>query len=227
MELDDTLDNYIRKTIDFHGCFQKAPGVVIGCYMVEYALELLGDFNGYMNAVVETRVCLSDCVQMMTGCTYGNKAMWVREGIGRYATTLYDRDTKEGVRVFLDIDKVDKVEFPDLHAFHLRQRDTKVLTDTAFRKKSGEKVVQQFLQLKRDALSFEYIAVTLPRKGPMHPSVRCESCGEPFLKPEDRASGQCPSCTGEMSYYDKRDPASIEADRPVKSGGGSKTCSTR
>ncbi len=199
MHLDDTLENYMRKTADFHGCFKKAPGIVIGCYMVEYALELLGDVEGTLNAVSETRVCLSDCIQVMTGCTLGNKHLKLADHIGRYACSIYDRDTRRGVRVYLDLSKIDPERCPELHAFHLRQRDPRVLSDMDFRKRSGEKVVAEFLRVKRDVLSWHPVVVSYRRKDPMDPSVPCTRCGEPFLK-KSPEPGACPACSGD-SYY--------------------------
>jgi formylmethanofuran dehydrogenase subunit E len=200
MQLDDTLESYLRRVADFHGCFQKAPGIVIGCHMVEYAMELLGDVRGTLNAVVETRVCLADCVQVMTGCTLGNKHLKLHDHIGKYACTLYDRDTKRGVRVYLDVTKIDRRAYPELHAFHTRQRDPKVLTDMTIRKTSGQRVVDEFLLLKRTALSFEHVTVQLPAKEPMLPSVPCRLCGEPFLTRSQPGEAQCPPGCGE-SYY--------------------------
>lgn len=212
MELDDTLENYIRKTVDFHGCFQKAPGVIIGCYMVEYAMELMGNFQGRLNAVVETRVCLSDCVQVMTGCTLGNKALWLKDDLGRYAFSLYDRDTKHGVRVFLDVNKISKDLYPDLWAFHMRQRDPKVLTDMDFRKQSGDKVVQQFLKIKRDCLSHHRVKINLPTKGIIYPSIQCQKCSEPYLKTDPRAPDLCLACGGDGRYYDVPEAGSVPKD---------------
>lgn len=215
MHLDDTLENYLRRTADFHGCFYKAPGIVIGCYMVEYAMELLEEPRGTLNAVVETRVCLTDCVQIMTGCTLGNKHLWLADTLGRYALALYDRDTGEGVRVFLDVHRIDRSIAPDLYAFHLRQRDPRVNTDMAFRKESGLRVVEQFMALKRDCLGAEKVRVLFPRKRPLHPSIPCEQCGEPYLKaPGDPPL--CGACSGTPYYEVLHTESESEPDRPRK-----------
>ena len=209
MQLDDTLENYLRRVADFHGCFQKAPGIIIGCYMVEYAMEALGEIRGTLNAVVETRVCLSDCVQIMTGCTLGNKHLKLHDHIGKYACTLYDRDTKRGVRVFLDLAKLDAAKFPELRRFHTRQRDPRVLTDMAIRKASGQRVVDEFLSVKRGVLGVEAVRVNLAAKDAMLPSVPCRTCGEPFLTTAPAPEARCPPCGG-ASYYE---PASAEDER--------------
>lgn len=211
MLLDDTLENYIRKVADFHGCFAKAPGVIIGCYMVEYAMELIGEPKGKLHAVSETRVCLTDCIQIMTGCTLGNKYLRLRDDLGRYAFSLYDRDTGDGVRVYLDVSKMDPADTPELHAFHTRTRDPKVLTDMAFRKKSGLQVVEEFKRVGRAVLGFEYVHVDLPRKLPLYPSIVCDACGEPFLR-KPREPDTCGVCRGDP-YYSVREDGGA-GDRP-------------
>jgi formylmethanofuran dehydrogenase subunit E len=199
LELDDTLENYIRRVADFHGCFAKAPGVIIGCYMVEWALELIGEPPGKLHAVAETRVCLTDCIQVMTGCTLGNKYLRLRDELGRYAFSLYARDTGDGVRVYLDISKIDPARTPELHAFHTRTRDPRVLTDMSFRKQSGLKVVDEFRLVGRECLSWQRVKVDLPRKLPLYPSVVCQRCGEPFLR-RPQEPEMCGVCLGEPYY---------------------------
>ncbi|MBI4862429.1 MAG: hypothetical protein HY815_19545 [Candidatus Riflebacteria bacterium] len=202
MKLEESVDAYIKKFFDFHR--RDAPGGIIGCYMVEYALELLGDRADKLNAVVETRVCLADCVQVMTGCTLGNKYLWLRDEIGKYALTMYDRGTKSGVRVYLDLSRIPRDKYPDLWAFHVRQRDKRVLTDPEFRKEQGKLVVEQFMKLKRDCLSYQRVTVNLPSKEVMLPSRPCIRCGEPFLTEASPEEAVCGPCGGPgSSYYEK------------------------
>ena len=90
----EALD-YIRA---FHG--HVAPGLVIGLKMVDWAREgLPGDV--LFDAVCETASCLPDAVQMLTPCTMGNNWLKVKD-LGRFALTLYDKSTGEGLRVFID-----------------------------------------------------------------------------------------------------------------------------
>jgi formylmethanofuran dehydrogenase subunit E len=199
MHLDDTLENYVRKVADFHGCFAKAPGVIIGCYMVEYAMELIGEPKGKLHAVAETRVCLTDCIQVMTGCTLGNKYLRLRDELGRYAFSLYSRDTGNGVRVYLDVAKIDRDSCPELYRFHTRTRDPKVLTDMTIRKESGLKVVEEFKRVGRGVLSYQWVHVDLPRKLPLYPSIVCRDCGEPFLRKPGEPD-RCGVCRGDPYY---------------------------
>lgn len=221
MQLDDTLENYLKKVAEFHGCFQKAPGIVIGCYMVEYAMEALGEVRGTLNAVVETRVCLSDCVQIMTGCTIGNKHLRMHDQIGKYACTLYDRDSKRGVRVYLDVSKIDRERCPELYKFHTRQRDPRVLTDMAYRKVSGQKVVDEFMTVQRGVLSIEHVRVKLAAKEAMLPSIACRTCGEPFLTTAKAGEALCAPCGGQ-GYYEVGSVPEEAGAAPVAESCGAK-----
>ena len=116
--MENTSEEKLLQTIDlicdFHGKY--APGAVIGAYMVHLAQEKLQPLSGKLNAIAESTVCLADAIQIMTGCTIGNKYLWLLN-YGRYALCLYDRDTKEGIRVWVDYSKIDPVKTPTLKKF--------------------------------------------------------------------------------------------------------------
>ncbi len=87
----------------FHGF--PAPGLLIGGYMVELAKRELPSGILY-DAVVETGKCLPDAVQLLTPCSYGNG--WMRiVNLGRYALALYNKHTGEGLRVSLNMDRLE------------------------------------------------------------------------------------------------------------------------
>jgi formylmethanofuran dehydrogenase subunit E len=98
----------------FHGW--KAPGVVIGGFMVDLAQEHIGP-GVEADAIVETTHCLPDAVQIFTPCTYGNGWMKVIDW-DKFALTLYDKKTLEGARVWLDIEKIRR--FPDIYHWYMR-----------------------------------------------------------------------------------------------------------
>lgn len=83
-----------------------APGLMLGGYMVEAAKAQMPDDTPY-EALVETTCCLPDAAQMLTPCTIGNGCLKV-ENIGKYAVTLYDKFSGEGVRVSVCPEKIEK-----------------------------------------------------------------------------------------------------------------------
>ncbi len=98
----------------FHGW--KAPGVVIGGFMVDLAQGHIGP-GVEADAIVETTHCLPDAVQIFTPCTYGNGWMKVVDW-DKFALTLYNKKTLEGARVWLDIEKLRG--FPDVYNWYMR-----------------------------------------------------------------------------------------------------------
>lgn len=97
-------EDFLEEVLKFHG--HAAPGVIIGGYMVEAARRALPE-GILFDAVSETAQCLPDAVQMLTPCTVGNG--WLRIfNFGIYALSLYDKFTGQGVRVRLDVDKLER-----------------------------------------------------------------------------------------------------------------------
>ena len=103
------LQEYFERCIDFHT--YPAPGLLIGVFMVDYALELLGAAPGEkLYAVCETHKCAPDPLQVILRCTYGNHRLRVIP-MGRFAMTLNRPSTEpftEGIRVFIDPGKIEK-----------------------------------------------------------------------------------------------------------------------
>ena len=98
-----SFEAYAELVRSFHGF--AAPGVLIAGYMVELAYQHLPE-EGLFDAIAETQKCLPDAIQLLTPCTVGNSWLTVIN-LGRYALTLYDKQSGEGVRVFLDPAKIE------------------------------------------------------------------------------------------------------------------------
>jgi formylmethanofuran dehydrogenase subunit E len=111
-----TFEEYVERVKAFHGC--AAPGVLIGGFMVDMAYSSLS-VNGLYDALCETPKCLPDAVQLLTPCTIGNG--WLRViNLGRFALTLYDKHTREGVRVFVDAAKM--APWPEIRSWYFKQK---------------------------------------------------------------------------------------------------------
>ncbi len=193
-ELSEARDQQVRlaikKVIAFHGC--NAPGAVVAAYMVDLAQELLPPLKGKLNAIAESRVCLVDAIQVMTGCTIGNKYLWLKDH-GRYALTLYDRDSKDGVRVYVDYPRIDETKYPTLKKFF----DGSRTYDFVPRPRQQQMVNEEFYQVRRGVLAARSVKVNLPAKGAVHPLVLCSSCQE-YFRPQPGVE-QC-LCQSETLY---------------------------
>ena len=98
-----TFQEFKRLAENFHG--YAAPGLLIGGYMVEMAKARIPE-GTLFEAVVETRKCLPDAVQLLTLCSAGNNWMKVHN-LGRYAVSLFDKHTGERACVSVDPAKLD------------------------------------------------------------------------------------------------------------------------
>jgi formylmethanofuran dehydrogenase subunit E len=97
------VQEYIIRCTQFHTA--PAPGILIGSFMVDYALELLGAFSDEkLFAVCETPKCLPDMLQVITHSTTGNGRLKVLP-IGKFALTVNratNKSTTLAVRVYVD-----------------------------------------------------------------------------------------------------------------------------
>ena len=87
-----------------------APGLLLGGYMVQKARAGL-DPDTLFEAVVETRKCLPDAVQLLTPCSTGNGWMRVIH-LGRFALSLYDKYSGQGQRVRIVPERLE--EWPEI-----------------------------------------------------------------------------------------------------------------
>ena len=205
MDRKEYLQPYFDQVAEFHSYL--SPGSVIGVFMVDLAKELLGPPRSFIRAVVETSACVPDAVQLMTDCTCGNNWMKVKDW-GKMALTLYDREERGGVRVFLDIDKIKK--YPLIYQWYMKSSEV-----------DHDKVTGELIDIGRNILSWQRVKVNLPRKV-KRTFVVCPSCNETHLASDGEL---CQRCSGSDNYYEIIDedlvasPTSMTGvpvgDRPV------------
>jgi len=181
--LDDLLD-VIEK---FHGW--KAPALVIGGFMVDWAQEWI-DPGVEFDAFVETSYCLPDAVQLFTPCTFGNGWLKVLDW-DKFALSLYDKKTLDGVRVWLDLEKTRS--HPNIYNWYMRLVPKKSIDRDA--------LLDSIISAGRSILSFASVHITQfygkREKGEI---IICPGCGEAY---PTRQGEQCLACQGE-GYYELR-----------------------
>lgn len=179
------LDEFLRRAEELHG--HLSPGVVAGGFMVDKALKSYQP-GEYLNAVVETVVCLPDAVQILTQCTLGNGFMQVLDW-GKFAITLYDRQRLDGVRVWLDPEAVRGNEI--VAAWYLR---------TAGGKVDKEVVIRELLSCGGDLVRWAPVNLSEALKSTEKvPTGICPGCGESYPL---RQGERCFACQGQ-GYYSK------------------------
>ncbi|NLD57483.1 MAG: formylmethanofuran dehydrogenase [Methanomicrobiales archaeon] len=184
------LQQEILRLAEFHT--YPAPGVLIGAFMVDYAMELLGvTGEEKLYGVCETPKCLPDALQVLAHCTTGNSRLKVVP-IGKFAVSLNrasEGSTAEAVRVYVDLAKLKNYHTIDIW----------YANSPAFEKKTMKgKLLDEIFMAGRNILSHEKVRVTVKKKEKWS-SVKCPCCGE--MVPDYLIEGdRCGAC-GSMKYY--------------------------
>ena len=182
---DHTFSEFKQLARDFHG--YPAPGLLIGGYMVAAVKQRIPE-GTLFEALVETRKCLPDAVQLLTPCSTGNN--WMRViNLGRYAVSLYDKFTFEGWRAAIDAEKIK--EYPEIAAWFLKLKPKK--------EQDSDRLFAEI-----EAAGDRYLNITpvrirprFQKKSPSSPIAVCPVCGEAY--PENTGA-ICRGCQGEAPY---------------------------
>lgn len=180
-----TFAQFKEKAAAFHG--YPAPGLLVGAYMVETAKAALPD-GTLFEAVVETKKCLPDAVQLLTLCSTGNQWMKVVD-LGKYAVSLYDKYTGEGFRVHLDTKRVEA--FPEIASWFLK-RKPKAEQDSGRLFREIETAGNTIC-----AIAPIRIRPRLVGHGHMGLIAACPHCGEAYPADDGLI---CRGCQGEAPY---------------------------
>jgi formylmethanofuran dehydrogenase subunit E len=180
-----SYEEYLHLVKSFHG--NLAPGLIIGGFIVDLAMKHLpkGDF---FDAICETPVCLPDAVQILTPCTIGNGWLSIAP-FGRFAVTLYEKYTGDGVRVYLDTKKLDA--WPEIRDWYLKKKKKN--------EQNTEILLTQIKEAGHSLFSIQRVKVEPEkiRRQKMGPSGICPVCGEAY---PSKHGDKCLNCQGETPY---------------------------
>jgi formylmethanofuran dehydrogenase subunit E len=189
-----SIEECLRIIERFHGW--KAPGLVLGLFMVDLARELIGP-GTEADAMVETRHCLPDAIQLFTSCTIGNGWMKILDW-DKFALSLYDRRTLHGFRVWVDLEKMRR--FPKLYQWYMRLVHKKDLPLNV--------LLSVILEARRHVLSSNAITMTRFHDRLKKADINvCPVCNEAFAAAQGSVCLACKGC----GYY-KVDAAVVVAE---------------
>jgi formylmethanofuran dehydrogenase subunit E len=180
-----SYEEYLQLVKSFHG--SPAPGLIIGGFMVDLAMKHLPE-GEFFDALCETPVCLPDAVQILTPCTIGNGWLTVLD-FGRFAVTLYEKFSGQGVRTFLDAKKLDA--WPEVRDWYLKRKKKQ--------EQDFELLMAQIREAGHGMLGVQRVRIDPEkiRRKKMGPVGICPACGEAYPL---RDGDQCRNCRGETPY---------------------------
>lgn len=180
-----TREEFLNQVNLFH-CY-TSPGVIIGGIMITIAMEQLPEGISF-NVICETSSCMPDSVQLLTPCTVGNGRLRI-VNMGRYAVSLFDKQNGNGIRIYIDLEKLQP--WDEIKAWLLKLK-TK-------REQDSEKLQKQIWEAGRDIYSFYPIQIKpvyLAKQSKGSIGI-CKVCGEAYPVAD---GGVCLGCQGEAPY---------------------------
>ena len=180
-----TYNEYIEMIKAFHG--HVAPGMVVGGFMVDLAYRNLPQ-GEYFDAICETRACLPDAIQLLTPCTVGNG--WLRViDVGRFALSLFEKYTGDGVRVYVDSTRLD--DWPETKTFFFKLIPKK--------EQDSEALINEMNLAHTSIFDVQKVMVDLDALKSSRRGVFsiCPSCGEGYPQSDGDI---CLGCQGKVPY---------------------------
>jgi formylmethanofuran dehydrogenase subunit E len=183
---DYTFEEFLERVKAFHG--YEAPGVIIGGFMVDLAYHHLPE-GGFLDALCETPKCLPDAIQLLTPCTVGNGWLTVIN-VGRFALTLFEKESGQGVRVFIDSQKLEA--WPELKAWFFKLRPKK--------EQDSDRLASQIKEAGCEICAVQKVKIAnqflkRPKRGSL---TVCPECKEGY----PLADGPlCSACSGKVILY--------------------------
>jgi formylmethanofuran dehydrogenase subunit E len=142
----------------------------------------------YFDAISETRSCLPDAIQLLTPCTVGNG--WLRIiDLGRFAMSLFEKYTGNGVRVYVDSQKLS--DWPELKAFFFKLKPKK--------EQDSEALMGEINLSHASIFGVQKVMVDLDSIQSHHRDALavCPLCGEGYPENDEKI---CLGCQGKAPY---------------------------
>jgi len=186
------MDDDFKEAAEFHG--HTCPGLAIGYRIAKYVKEHYPrSQDEELVCIAENKSCSIDAIQFMLGCTAGKGNLLFKD-YGKQAFTFYSRDKNKALRIYFRggiLKGMDELR-QKMARGELSPEDRERMA--AFRSQATEKVLSA---RDEDILTVEEVDIPAPEKARIHPSLKCEECGEEFMEILGRTAGGkvlCKSC---------------------------------
>lgn len=187
MDIDGySFQEFKKLAVHIHGF--AAPGVMLGGYMMSLGKSLLPE-NIKLRIICESRKCLPDAAQLLSSCSTGNGRIRIKN-LGRYAISLCDEDSGQGIRISLDMKKVSK--WSALHAW--------LMQSVPLAEQDEEALLAEIEEAGSSICRAEPVVVhgdLLKRLADSKTAI-CPVCGEAYPA---RDGSECRGCQGENYFF--------------------------
>jgi len=185
------MDDDFKEAAEFHG--HICPGIAIGYRIAKYVKEHYPrSQDEELVCIAENKSCSIDAIQFMLGCTAGKGNLLFKD-YGKQAFTFYSRDKNKALRIYFRggiLKGMDELRQKMVQG-ELGPEDRERMA--AFRSQATEKVLSA---RDEDILTVEEVDIPAPEKARIHPSLKCEECGEEFMEILGRTAGGKVLCKG-------------------------------
>jgi formylmethanofuran dehydrogenase subunit E len=185
------MDDDFKEAAEFHG--HTCPGLAIGYRIAKYVKEHYPrSQDEELVCIAENKSCSIDAIQFMLGCTAGKGNLLFKD-YGKQAFTFYSRDKNKALRIYFRggiLKGMDELRQKMVRG-ELGPEDRERMA--AFRSQATEKVLSA---RDEDILTVEEVDIPAPEKARIHPSLKCEECGEEFMEILGRTAGGKVLCKG-------------------------------
>jgi formylmethanofuran dehydrogenase subunit E len=185
------MDDDFKEAAEFHG--HICPGIAIGYRIAKYVKEHYPrSQDEELVCIAENKSCSIDAIQFMLGCTAGKGNLLFKD-YGKQAFTFYSRDKNKALRIYSRggiLKGMDELR-QKMARGELGPEDRERMT--AFRSQATEKVLSA---RDEDILTVVEVDIPAPEKARIHPSLKCEECGEEFMEILGRTAGGKVLCKG-------------------------------
>ncbi len=206
---DNDLEGLLRLAETFHGhrCPFLALGVKAGRYALDY-LQLEGAGAEEALAVVERPNCFADGIQVVSGCTFGNQGLILKD-LGKTAVTISRRRDGMAVRLAVRADILEAMfgrypALPPLFDKVVAQGRGTAEEEHRFRHLWQAVARRELLEVElTEQFRIQPLQMPAPEPGSRCATLTCSHCGDGVTAPRARVKEEqvlCLDCAGEPYY---------------------------
>ncbi len=204
------LEDLMLEAAKIHGHF--CPGLAMGILSGTKAMNQIMQLSDGLEDLVlitETNNCMTDGLQLVTGCSFGNNALIFKD-LGKNAFSLVKRNGK-GLRIIGKNNSRDFLRSKHPEFYELFQKvvvEKNHNEELALKmKKAGIEASFGLLELPfEEIFTISDVQVELPPYAPIHDSIVCEKCNELTMASritQEHGKNVCFACAGkDFGYMD-------------------------